>query len=387
VNTAAWILVAIPLVLAGYAYLLYPAILWIIARRAPQEIARRTTYSPTISVVLPAYNEEHQIAGAIDAVLAQTYPANLVQVLVISDASSDATDKIVAGYGGRGVELLRMTERSGKTKAENIAAKNLRGEIVVNTDASVRLHPDAVRNLTARMADPTVGVVSSRDVSISKLGESANATEAGYVGYEMWVRDLETRTGGIVGASGSCYAIRSDLHKIPIRDDLSRDFSSALTARLHGLRAVSANDALCFVPRTASLEREYRRKVRTISRGMDTLFNRRELLDPTRYGLFAWKLLSHKVCRWLVPVSIIPATIGLLILARSHDGAKALLLIGVAALACAAVGARWPRNAKIPRVIALIAFATAANVAVIHALWRVVGGEHDHVWEPTRREA
>jgi cellulose synthase/poly-beta-1,6-N-acetylglucosamine synthase-like glycosyltransferase len=278
-----------------------------------------------------------------------------------------------------------MPHRAGKTKAENFACGSLRGEIIVNTDASARLHPEAIKRLVAEMADPKVGVASSRDVSLSTLDESANITEAGYVNYEMHVRDLETSTGGIVGASGSCYAIRANLHKIPVREDLSRDFSAALTARRHGFRSVSVHDALCFIPRTISLRHEYRRKVRTISRGMDTLYASRELLDPTQYGLFALKLFSHKVCRWLLPLSVIAGSAGLVLLAPSTIWARNALLAGVFLLIVALVGASWPSNRRMPRFISLIAFGVSANLAVLNGLWRAVGGHQDHVWEPTRR--
>jgi cellulose synthase/poly-beta-1,6-N-acetylglucosamine synthase-like glycosyltransferase len=387
VNVLARILVAAPIVVAGYAYILYPLLLWILARFRKEEIVDRGVILPSVSVVIPAYNEEKQIGGAIDAVLAQDYPAERLQVLILSDASTDATDRIVGEYSARGVELLRMPQRSGKTRAENVACARLRGEIIVNTDASVRLHPAAIRKLVSQMADPSVGVASSRDVSLSTFDQSANVTEAGYVNYEMRVRDLETRTGGIVGASGSCYAIRADLHKIPLRDDLSRDFSAALTARLHGLRSVSARDAVCFIPRTASLKAEYRRKVRTISRGMDTLYNRRQLLDPTRYGLFAWKLFSHKVCRWLLPISVVAGVVGLFLLAPSNLWARITLFAGAFLVILTLVGALWPSGRAMPRPISLVAFGVAANLAVLNALWRVVAGHQDHVWEPTRRSA
>src|SRR5207248_1094853 len=106
-----------------------------------------------------------------------------------------------------------------------------------------------------------------RDVSVGE-GEDGRTGEGSYVGYEMWIRDLETRLGGIVGASGCLYAMRTELHRRKIRDDLSRDFASAMTAREAGYRAVSVPDAICYVPRTPSLHQEYRRKVRTIDRGI-----------------------------------------------------------------------------------------------------------------------
>jgi glycosyltransferase involved in cell wall biosynthesis len=386
-TTFAYFLVALPVVVGIYSYAGYPLLLWAAARRPSQLPASGGPGAATaVTVVIPAYNEERQIGGALDAVLAQDYPPHLIQTLVLSDASTDATDQIVAGYSDRGVELLRMPERSGKTRAENAACARIRGDIVVNTDSSIRLHSAAVRELIAQMADPAVGVASGRDVSISPAGDTSNPTEAGYVGYEMRVRELETRTGGIVGASGSCYAIRADLHRIPIREDLSRDFSAALTAREHGFRAVSVDGAICFVARTASLQREYRRKVRTITRGMMTLLARRNLLNPARYGAFGWKLFSHKVCRWLLPLTVAPAVAALALLARDHLWAAATLVAGALIAILAVVGALWPTNKEMPRLVSIAAFGTAANLAVLHAFFRVVSGGSDPVWEPTRRE-
>jgi len=389
VSSLGAVLVALPVLVGLHAYIFYPLTLYVGARiagtrkrlrRAPSELPL-----PTVSVVIPAYNEEAQIRGSIESLLAQDYPADRLQILVLSDASTDRTDEIVREFAPRGVELFRMPMRSGKTAAENASCSVLRGEIVVNSDSSIRLHPSAVRSLVTRMQDRLVGVASGRDVSIAHQS-GANVTEAGYVGYEMWVRGLETQLGGIVGASGSGYAIRADLHRLPVRSDLSRDFSAALTARNHGFQAVSVDDALFFVPRTSSIRREYKRKVRTISRGVETLISQHQLLDPIQHGLFAWKLISHKVCRWLFPVLAIPGTIGLALLSPDHWWARmGLGGIAIAGL-LALVGLYWPSVKPAPYVISVAAFGMAANVAVIHALWRVAFGHQDHIWEPTRRE-
>jgi cellulose synthase/poly-beta-1,6-N-acetylglucosamine synthase-like glycosyltransferase len=374
-------LLLVPVGTALYAYVIYPLLLRVAAGDPAVPASREI---PMVSIVVPAYNEERQIAGAIEALLAQDYPAERRQILILSDASSDRTDEIVRGFAPQGVELLRMPQRKGKTAAENASIALLRGEIVVNTDASIRFHPSTVRRLVEPMADPSVGVVSGRDVSVSAVAV-ANTAEAGYVGYEMWLRGLETRAGGIVGASGSGYAIRLQLHRIPVRPDLSRDFSAALTAHRYGYRAVSADDAVCAVPRTASLRSEYRRKVRTIARGMDTLYFNRDLLDVTEHRLFAIKLLSHKLFRWAVPVTVIPAAIAILFLAAKSWLAAVVAALGFVAIALTAIAFRWPEDRPMPRAIAAPAFAIAANLAVLHALYRFWVGHEDHIWEPTRR--
>lgn len=382
-----WLLIAAPTLLLLYTYLAYPLLLWLLAG------VRRPVPSPTpdewpsVSITVPVYNEEAQIRSKLEELLALDYPVEKRQILVLSDASTDRTDEIVREFASQGVELVRLPQRGGKGAAEKMAALYVRGEIVVNTDASTRIPSGALKHLVAQFADPTVGVASGRDVSASAHEGDSNAAESDYVGYEMQIRALETRLYGIVGASGCFYGIRAPLYRAFLPDSLSRDFAAALVAREHGYRAVSAHQAVCLVPRTASLQREYHRKVRTMTRGMRTLWYKRHLLNPFRYGVFSWMLLSHKLCRWLVPWALLPALLGLAMLgAREVPGA---LWICAGALACAAVGSvGWAASERyaLPPVLGIPAYLLAGNVATLQALLRAVRGSKHSIWEPTRRE-
>jgi cellulose synthase/poly-beta-1,6-N-acetylglucosamine synthase-like glycosyltransferase len=388
-NSIAWTLVLGAAALFVYTYLGYPLLLRLLSRWRPgHPSASPPSEWPVISISVPVYNEEQQIRGLIESLLAIDYPADRRQILIVSDCSTDGTDEIVAEYADRGVELLRMPSRGGKTAAESAAAARLRGEVVINTDASIRIRPDAMKALVARFSDPTVGVASGRDLSVARIGDDANAGESGYVGYEMWVRQLETRTWGIIGASGCFYAIRTELQHAPLAPSLSRDFAAALIAREHGYRAVSVDEALCYVPRAASLQREYRRKVRTITRGMETLMAKRALLNPFRYGLFAWMLWSHKLCRWLVPWAGLVALAGIAILSMDHLWAR-LVLAGAAVL-CGLAAIGWARSwrgaDRVPRLFAVPAFAIAGNIAAIQAALHLLHGDRNPIWEPTRRD-
>ena len=370
---------------AAYAYLVYPVLLKLLSVFRPRPtVAQEPAEWPLISVTIPAYNEEAAIGATLDAVLACDYPADRRQVLVVSDASSDRTDEIVRSYASRGVELLRMPARGGKTNAENAAREHLRGDIIVNTDASVRIAPGALKPLIARFADPEVGVASGRDVSVAQVARDLNLGESGYVGYEMWVRDLETRVGSIVGASGCFYAIRKPLHMTLFPAALSRDFACALIAREAGFRAVSVNEAVCFVPRIRSLRREYRRKVRTLTRGLETLWYKRSLLDPLRYGLFAWMLASHKLIRWLAPWGLLLAGLGWLFLAAAV-GSPLLVAVFVLPLLLAGVGWYWPERGTVPRFVSMPAYVVSGIIAAVDAWLRALRGELNPVWEPTRR--
>ena len=383
---ALWVL-GLSLALLLYTYAGYPLALWLAGRfRRLPPAGHAASDWPLVSISISAYNEEAQIRELIKSLLALDYPRERLQVLIISDGSTDRTDAIVAEYTDQGIELLRMAVRGGKTKAENAASELLRGDIVVNTDASTRILPGSLKPLVAAMCDPTVGCASGRDVSVGAEGADANRGESGYVGYEMTVRDLETRVSGIIGASGCFYAIRARLHRVPLPGTLSRDFASALHAREHGYRAVSVSDALCLVPRGQSLRKEYRRKVRTIARGMRTLWYKRRLMNPLREGVFAWMLLSHKVCRWMLPWAAVAALLALVALAPAYLWARLAVGLALVVMALGTVGWLTSDRAGVPKLFAAPAFLIAGNLAAAHALLRVLAGGEDALWEPTRRE-
>jgi cellulose synthase/poly-beta-1,6-N-acetylglucosamine synthase-like glycosyltransferase len=381
-------LVLIAVLVGAYAYLLYPVILlgmrpvWKPPRFGGVEGEREW---PPVTITLAAYNEEKSLEQTLRSLLAIDYPSDRRQIIVVSDASTDRTDEIARSFGADGVELIRLPQRSGKTSAENASRELIRGEIVVNTDATVRIAPEALRPLVAVFEDPTVGVASGRDVSVG--GETTqNGGESGYVGYEMWVRELETRIGGIVGASGCFYASRKTLHGEYVPAGLSRDFAAPLIAREHGYRSVSVADAICFVPRTSSLRREYRRKVRTMARGLDTLYVKRHLLDPRRYGRFAWMLLSHKLARWLVPWAAVVGLAGFVLAVASMSIPVWVITGALGAPILVMVAAWWwPAGVPVPRFVAAPAYVLFGLLAGLLAWMKALRREQKSIWEPTRR--
>ncbi|NOT07145.1 MAG: glycosyltransferase family 2 protein [Gemmatimonadales bacterium] len=374
-----------PIVLLVFSYMVYPAIMWVVGRFRSYPLPKEDPPEwPEITITLPVYNEERAIAATIEALLALDYPVDRRHILVVSDASTDRTDEIVGGFASRGVRLVRLPVRAGKTAAENAALLHVKGEIIVNTDATIRILPGALKALVRVFQDPKIGLASGHDTSVGDASHEGNYAESGYVGYEMWVRSLETRTGSIVGASGCFYANRRELFDILFPSALSRDFASALIAVERGYRAVSVDDAVCLVPRTKSLKSEYRRKIRTMTRGLETLWYKRAAIFKGG-PLFAFQVLTHKLIRWLVflPLPLVP--IGLLILAPTYPWARwslyaAILgtLLGIAAFA-------WPDGKRPPRILGIPGFVVGSTVAGFIAWIKALQGELNPVWEPTRR--
>lgn len=373
----------------GYTYIGYPVALSFLGRLTPRgRGSDRGALSdwPSLSICVPVYNEEEQVGELLRCLGTLDYPRDRLQIMFVSDASTDGTDEIVSSHPDPNVELLRMPKRGGKTRAENEAARRLTGEVVVNMDASVRVQPDAVKRLVTALVQPDVGCASGRDIAVSGIGSPENLVELGYVGYEMAVRDLETRFFSIVGASGCFYAVRRGLHNVPLPDHLDRDFAAALHAVERGYRAVSVPEAVCTVRTARSPRDEYRRKVRTIARGMRTLWYKRSLLDPRHVGAFSWMLLSHKVLRWLTPWLAVLGILGLIGLAPSELWVR---WVGVAitfVLALAALGWLVSPYRSLPVWLAVPTASTAANLAAMHALFRALDRRRrDTVWQPTSR--
>lgn len=381
-------LLLLPPIIGGYAYVVYPGLLYLFARKRPAwTLPPEPTVWPMITITLPVYNEERVLRQRLENLIALDYPTDRRHILVLSDASTDRTDEIAREFEASGVELYRLPVRAGKSAAENAAFARLRGDLVVNVDATTRIFPKSLKALVRAFEDPTVGVASGRDVSESVTEDDANGGESGYVGYEMWLRQLETRWHSIVGASGCFYGIRRSVYDGNFPLALSRDFASALMAHEHGFRAVSVDAAPCGVPRVPSLMVEYRRKIRTMHRGLETLYYKRHLMNPFRHGRFAFMLISHKLCRWLVYPALLPATLGLLLLPLVWPWAALLVLASALMLLIGWRVIQDVSGTARSRGVALLGFLVASNLAGLLAWLRTVQKAQDGTWEPTRRTA
>jgi glycosyltransferase involved in cell wall biosynthesis len=359
-----------------YAYLGYPIILVALSRVRHRGV-RRSTAQPAVSFIITAHNEEPRIVAKIENTLSQDYPADCLQIIVASDCSTDGTDAAVQAYAPR-VELIRAPERRGKEAAQQLAVHRASGEVLVFSDVATALAPDAVSTIVANFADPTVGCVSSIDRFLDAEGRISG--EGAYVRYEMWLRSLETRVNTLVGLSGSFFAARREVCGNWAADRPS-DFNTLLNTVEQGLRGVLDPHSAGYYRPIADHHRELQRKVRTVVRGIGVLAANRRMLNPFRYGLFAWQLASHKVSRWLVPFALLAVFLGnALLISRSLWYAAMFgAQIGFYGTACAGWSGR--RSLRIPF------FFVQANFAVLLAWMRYARGERMITWHPSERTA
>jgi len=366
--------------LASYSYFIYPLALRLLRELKGdrgQVVSGATR--PTMSLIVTAFNEQSRIRDKIENALGAQYPD--LEIIVASDCSTDGTDDIVREYQHRGVRLVRAAERLGKENAQRCAIAEARGEVLVFSDVATQIPPEALAKLAVYFGDPSVGAVSSEDRFISAEGSVAG--EGAYVRYEMWLRRLESQLAGLVGLSGSFFAARAgvcrqwDIHS-------PSDFNTALNCARLGLRAVTAPDVLGYYKDLQDPGREYPRKVRTVLRGITAIARHPDVLNPFRFGLFAWQVWSHKVMRWAVPwllIAVFLLNLGLL----GVHGLYPLLLLGqllfygVAALAH--VSARFRRIGP----VRILYFFVQANVAVAEACLRFVTGTRMTTWQPSAR--
>lgn len=366
----------ISLLAVVYAYFGYPLLLIALRRRSSPRVGRAEAL-PTVSLLLPVHNEDAVLERKLRNTLDLDYPAAQLHVLVISDGSTDRTVEVAQRFSADGrVTVIAQPVRQGKAAALNRGLERARGDIIVFSDASIMLERESLRHIVAPFGDPAIGSVSGEDLIADGGGEGL------YGRYELWLRRLESQVHSIVGASGSFYAQRRALC-VPFVEGLAPDFLSVLNTVERGYRAVAEPAARGTMTSVHAAKDEFRRKVRTLIRGMTALFAKPHLLNPFRYGVFAIELLSHKLMRWLVPVFLVLlASSSIVLSAQPFYLAMTVaqtLFYALAALALASDGMRRFAPARIA------GYFTITNAAILAAWWKFLLGVRQEIWTPSRR--
>lgn len=295
------VLFAVCLAAVLYPYAGYPALLWLWSRFRTRPV-QKGPIRPHVTVIVPARNEAALIADKVENTLALDYPPERLEVLIVSDGSTDGTEEIVAGFADERIRLLRLPPR-GKAHALNAGAEAARGDVLAFTDADMRLEPDALARLVENFADPEVGGVAARRryrTPDTRNGpEATGAGEGLYWRYDTWLKRLESRVGSVFGADGGLYALRRELF-VPL-EELAQADDLAISARVvgPGRRLVFEPDALASDETPADARAEFRRKVRIAAHSFRALLGLGSGL--WRNGFHSFALVSHKLLRYLVP--------------------------------------------------------------------------------------
>jgi biofilm PGA synthesis N-glycosyltransferase PgaC len=375
------------LALCVYAYAGYPLLVGLLSALLGRP-HRAGTGRPTVSLLIPAYNEAAVIGAKLANALALTYPADKLQVRVVSDGSDDGTDEIVRGVAG--VELQRVSPRGGKPNALNQAVPFARGDILVLSDANTMMAPDAVLRLASHFDDPRVGAVTG-DVRLLTDAVSHGAGEGLFWKLERYVQRCESRLGSVIGVDGGMYALRRALYVANRPDTLIDDFVIAMNVARAGYRVLYDPDAVASEDAVADPRQEFRRRARTTAGGFQSLFEGRGRPRYSQPGLWAG-YLSHKVLRWLGPFLLLAlfASTVVLVLARSgaDDRTSAFyavcLALQAACYALALIG-HLARDRSLPASVRLPYYFTLTNAAALAGFARWMRKTQAVTWAKTDR--
>lgn len=363
-----------------YPYLGYPAVLWLLGGVLGRERkieGEDSPFYPSISMIIPVCNEEKRIERKLANTEALRYPADRLQVLFVSDGSTDRTVELIRKQARGAMTLIERPVRQGKAAALNAGLEHATHDIVIFSDASIELESDALRHIVQGFRDPAIGCISGED----KIAESGG--EAWYGRYELLIRRLESKVHSIVGASGSFYAQRRELC-VPFAEGLAPDFLSVLRTVEQGFRAISEPNAVGTMTSVKDSNQEFERKVRTLIRGMTALFSYARVLNPVRFGVFAVEMFSHKVLRWSVPVFLITALFSSVLLIDSPWFLFVTAIQVAFYLVALLAFSGWAViRQSLPGKIAL--YFSIVNAAILVAWVKYAIGVRQELWTPSQR--
>ena len=339
---------------------------------------------PTISLIIPAFNEEGWINSKIKNSLSLDYPKNKLEVIVVTDGSTDKTSTIVSAYSDQ-VMLLNSFERNGKISAMDRASRIANNDILVFTDANTELNENCLKNIAKHFHNPRTGMVSGeKKVIASRNGESASG-EGLYWKYESWLKTLDSEVASVIGAAGELFAIRSSLYEKLPSDTLLDDFMLSSRLLEKGYKVVYEPNAIALEYGSASYKEEWKRKVRICAGGIQSIKRSAGLFNIRLYGLVSFAFIVHRVSRWTIaPLALLTTLFSSLVLRSESIFYFIYFIIAMASLALTFLAVQ--KNLKnLPKPLLLIVYFTFMHISAIAGWFRYFGKTQSVNWERAAR--
>ena len=355
----------LPLLIVVYAYVGYPVVLRLFCRKKP---VVRAFGTPRVSVIIAAHNEERTLPHKLSALQSVDYPAHCLQVIIVSDGSTDRTPEILRAASNH-VQSIILEQSVGKAVALNCGVAQATGEVLVFLDARQSLEPNAIPELVSCLADPTVGAVSGELLLESQDGTPSSDALGLYWKIEKLTRKLESATGSVVGVTGAIYAMRRELFTPIPAGTLLDDVLIPLQVARAGKRVVFHPGAIARDRVFPESSKEFNRKVRTLTGNYQLLRLAPWLLSSRNPLLF--RLVSHKLLRLAVPFLLILMMLSSAVLEGPFYRAALiaqLLFYGSALTGLLAPAARNVRAVSVPYTFTML------NVAAAKAFYNFIGG-------------
>lgn len=335
-----------------------------------------------VSVIISCFNEETQIAAKLENTLELDYPNRHLEIIVISDGSTDRTVEVARQYENQGVRVIDEQARQGKTAVQNQAVDLARNEIIIFSDADVIYQPDAVQKLVRHFRDDSVAGVGGEVLFTTEVEYSVSPQENLFRRYEKYIKRLENRFGNLIGFTGAIYAVRKSAY-IPLPGAIISDFIESLVLAQAGYTLRYDPEAIAVESVENNYQNEYLRKMRTILRGLNGIKTIRSVLNPVKNGMLAFQVISHKLCRWGVPVFLISLFISNLFLLGS-PWFNGVFLVQILLYLFAILGWLFRTTDKKTRIFSVPFYFVIVNFAALMAIIRFVSGKNIIAWSPKR---
>lgn len=365
--------------LVAYSYFGYPVVLLLLSYVRSVTPKRDIAHTPTVSLLIMAYNEEGCIREKIENAFDTDYPKDKLEIIVASNGTTDMTDEIVKEYETQGVKLFSY-KQAGKTNAENLTIPKASGDIVVLSDANSIYKKDAIRKMVSYFADERVGVVAGRLQYISSETMTGKG-ESLYWNYDGLVKTLESRLGSTLVAHGGTMAFRKDLYE-PIDEALTEDFVLPVRLIGKGYLHIFEPDAVIMEKAAEKSKDEYDRKRRIVTQGARSFFTLLGELPLSR-PLVLFELISHKFLRWIVGVFMVGIFVSNLFL-LSDNFYLGIFVLQVAFYLAAFTGYLLEKVGVKVKLLYVPYFFCLVNAAAISGVLNMIFGGKLSTWEKAK---
>lgn len=375
--------------LVGYTYVGYGLVIYLFSKlkgtRTPLPI-QSDDELPEVTLIIAAYNEEQYVEEKLNNTLALDYPSQKLKVFLVTDGSTDNTP--VIGRRFPGIEVHHEDQRRGKIHAVNRVMQLVTTPIVVFCDANTNLNKESIRLIVRHFQDPTIGGVAGEKRIVSKDKDNASGAGEGiYWKYESFLKKKDAEVYSIVGAAGELFAVRTDLYEAPGENVVIEDFYMSMRIVARGFRFAYEPDAYAIETASASVDEEWKRKVRICAGAFQAMGKLSYMMNPFRYGMVSFQYISHRVLRWtLAPLFLPLIFIANILLAFSGIAFYQLtmaLQIGFYLLAFTGYLLR-DKNITIKGFFVPYYF-MVMNVSVYYGFARFLRGNQSVVWEKSKR--
>ncbi|KEQ30675.1 glycosyl transferase [Pedobacter antarcticus 4BY] len=343
---------------------------------------------PTVTLIVAAYNEEDIIEEKIKNTLELDYPEGLIQLVFITDGSSDSTAAKVAGYSS--IELLHQDSRAGKMAAIKRAIPFIKGEITVFTDANTFLNKAAILELVKHYQNPKVGAVAGeKRILVDDTADASSAGEGFYWKYESKLKQWDYELYSNVGAAGELFSIRTALYE-PVESDTIID-DHMIAMRIAEKGYIIAYEPLAYAMETASADvaEELKRKIRIAAGGIQSIFRLRKSANPFNQPIFTFQYISHRVLRWTITPFLLILVFFLNIVLVVNDAGLfyiALLIAQCLFYLLSIAGVYFERKNIRIKALFIPYYFCVMNYAVIAGINRYFRKQQSAAWEKSRRK-